>query len=314
MNDMPMLQWLVEDRRVSQLYDHYQILTSRFKEHFCALLNRRWLRFQQNVKMEDEPGFEDTTYSCFASTEYLLDETVCFCTKKTKKRFNCPKRKSVGVSIGNAIAKSIFGSHCKTGPIKCGLDPMIIPKGHRCDVCRKRFLSESRRLRCRSCDYDVCRACAPPHKWKAMIFEVMIPAVSGSIRQITVTNSSLLGSRPVVLQKFQQKDCDKFVDALRFDGEFVFLNHVPSASYPFRIGQVVQCSDDVGIVTRVRAHDICLKFTGKDGMVFFRWFERVRIPMELTLRFHHEKELKNFYFASVCSTLPPQKFIFWHRK
>ena len=199
--------------------------------------------------------------------------------------------------LGNAIAKSIFGSHCKTGPIKCGLDPMTFSKSHWCDVCRKKCLSESRGLRCRSCDYDVCKACAPPHKWKAMIFEVMIPAVSGSIRQITVTNSSLFGSRPVVLQKFQQKDSDKFVDSLRFDGEFVFLNHVPSASYPFRIGQDVQCSDGVGIVRRVTAHDICVKFTGNDGMVFFRWFERVRIPMELTLRFHHEKELKNYYFA-----------------
>ena len=210
MKGKPMLQWLVEDRRVSQLYKFYVVYMSRFKEKYCALLDRRWLRFVQRTTMRDKPGFDGPTNSYFRDIVYEAD--------------------------GKAIS-------------------------HR------------------------------------------TPVLTASVRQITVSNDNLFGNRPVILQEFDRTNADdynvrEFLDALRYDGEFVFLNHIPSASYPFEFGQEVQHVDgSIGIVTRITVRNICVKFIDKGSMIFFRWFERWQIPMELTLRFRHKEELNHFTFA-----------------
>ena len=72
-NNKPMLQWLVEDRRVTQLHDHYRVYISRFETQYSALLNRRWLRFERNMKMKGEPGFSPWKNTCFQFTAYYAD-------------------------------------------------------------------------------------------------------------------------------------------------------------------------------------------------------------------------------------------------
>ena len=54
MNDKPLLEWLVEDRSILKLLDHYRMVTSKFKIlHFSPLLNRSWLKLERNSKIKD---------------------------------------------------------------------------------------------------------------------------------------------------------------------------------------------------------------------------------------------------------------------
>ena len=214
MENKPMLQWLVEDRKVNKLYDHYRVYTSRFTVKHSALLNYRWLRFQKKTK-KFGGGFRWLRSVCFERTDYLAD--------------------------GDLIPKDRFGA---------------------------------------------------PN----------ITAVKGDVRQITIENFELFGYQSVVLHEFEEQKGDQYIsddftDALRCDGEFVFLNHIPSASYPFCVGQQVECNDGrIGTVTRLTEYEICVKFISS-GMVSFRWFERENIPLELTLTFRYKDQLKDYQFA-----------------
>ena len=67
MKGKPMLQWLVEDRKVVALHEHYGVYFSRFKDHYSPLWNRTWLRLDKNSKMSD---------SCFTETEYKADGII----------------------------------------------------------------------------------------------------------------------------------------------------------------------------------------------------------------------------------------------
>ena len=70
--DKSYLEYLVEDLKVAQLYDHYRVLTSRFKVvHRSPLLKRHWLRFEQNTKIVEEFGDDGT---CFENTKYRADD------------------------------------------------------------------------------------------------------------------------------------------------------------------------------------------------------------------------------------------------
>ena len=72
----PMLQWLVEDRKVARLHDHYRVYMSRFKVQHSALLNRRWLTFEENTKMQGQPGFNNRQENCFEQTQYTAGDIV----------------------------------------------------------------------------------------------------------------------------------------------------------------------------------------------------------------------------------------------
>ena len=68
----PMLQWLVEDRKVAKLHDHYRVFTS-LNVHSSALLNCRWLTFDKRSRMTGKAGFGRAKNSCFRMTEFKAD-------------------------------------------------------------------------------------------------------------------------------------------------------------------------------------------------------------------------------------------------
>ena len=75
METKPMLEWLVEDRKVNKLLGHYQVMTSKFKiVHFSSLLNRSWLQLERNNKMKDRIASTDDDYS--KETEYKVNEEI----------------------------------------------------------------------------------------------------------------------------------------------------------------------------------------------------------------------------------------------
>ena len=130
-----------------------------------------------------------------------------------------------------------------------------------------------------------------------------IPAVHGGVRQITITNNELFGDHSVVVHDFTETDgddfydSDDFSDALRFDGEMVFLNHIPSTTYQFCVGQEVQCNDGLaGYISRVLMHQVCVKIV-EDDLSMFRWIRRSEYPGKLTLSFRHRYTLMEYCFV-----------------
>ena len=72
-----MLNWLVEDRKVRRLYDHYRVYTSGFKVVLHSdLLHKSWMKYQENTKMKSTDGFKDSDDSCFDGVEYIVDDVV----------------------------------------------------------------------------------------------------------------------------------------------------------------------------------------------------------------------------------------------
>ena len=209
--DKPMLQWLVEERRVARLFEHYRVHMSRFKVQHSALLNRRWLEFQENTKMNGEPGFDYVNNSCFQATAY----------------------KAGGVTIDE--------------------NTLVVP---------------------------------------------------GTVHRITISNINLFGDQSVVLQEFEQKHDDDyfsadFANALQFDGEYVFLNHVPSDSYPFCVGQELVYNDEMtGIICQIISDAICIKtFVHDRNMLTIRWIKKSEIPNKYSMAFRYRAELEDYKFV-----------------
>ena len=207
MMDKPMLEWLVEDRKMTKLHDHYRIYKS-LSVQSSALLKRRWLRFNMKSEMDGKPGFGGSDDSCFKRTRYEAD----------------------GVPLSPSTT-----------------------------------------------------------------------AVTTVVHQITITNTTLFGPKCIVLHEFENDDDDyvseEFADALRCDGEVVFINPIPSTTYSFCVGQEVQFEDGtIGRINRTTSGAVCVKF-GANNVSYFRWIERERVPMELILMFRHRKELHNYRFA-----------------
>ena len=69
---MAMLKWLVENRKVTRLYDHYRVFNS-LSVHRCSLLKRIWLSFTQKTAMSGKKGFDDSDESCYEETAYEAD-------------------------------------------------------------------------------------------------------------------------------------------------------------------------------------------------------------------------------------------------
>ena len=125
--------------------------------------------------------------------------------------------------------------------------------------------------------------------------------VTRAVQQITVTNTNLFGSKCIVLHKFEKEQddyiSDDFADALQFDGEVISINPIPSATYPFCVGQEVQ--SDVGWTGRISQmteEAVCVKFVA-ENMSFFRWIERDDITMDFILTFRHRDELQKYQFV-----------------
>ena len=206
----PYLEYLVEDLGATQLIQHYRVMTSKFTVHSSNLLDRSWLRFAKNTKLDEKCGVDDDDNSCFEETEYRIN----------------------GVSVPSTIS----------------------------------------------------------------FFEA-------AARKITVKNTKLFGDRFVALQNYEETFVGKevpndFVDALKVDRYgFVFLDHIPSAVYPFRVGQEVQWRDGTKCEITGMADDrICVKLGG-DDMVSFRWIERAEIPMEIDRTFCPQQGLSKYVFA-----------------
>ena len=71
----PLLYWLVEDRKILRLLDHYQVMTSKFKIlHFSSLMNRSWLRLEENSKMKEFAVVKSDNY--LAGNEYKVNEQI----------------------------------------------------------------------------------------------------------------------------------------------------------------------------------------------------------------------------------------------
>lgn len=76
--DKPLLQWLVEDRKLYSLFPHYQAMLSGFRVCYqSALLNRLWLKFERCTKMDEMFHLDSANDSVFPGTEYKLNEMVC---------------------------------------------------------------------------------------------------------------------------------------------------------------------------------------------------------------------------------------------
>ena len=75
--DKPLLQWLVEDRKVYRLFPHYQATMSGFKVCYkSVLLNRFWLKFERCTKMTEIFNVDSSEDSVVAGTEYDLNGMV----------------------------------------------------------------------------------------------------------------------------------------------------------------------------------------------------------------------------------------------
>lgn len=72
-----MLLWLVENRKVKLLYDHYRAFSSGWKSDFRShLLKRTWMKFERNVQMNDIDEFKGADDSILNKTVYLLGDDV----------------------------------------------------------------------------------------------------------------------------------------------------------------------------------------------------------------------------------------------
>ena len=67
-----MLKWLVEDRKVTRLYDHYRVFNS-LSVRSSALLKSIWLSFTQKTAMSGKKGYDDSDESCYEETQYEAD-------------------------------------------------------------------------------------------------------------------------------------------------------------------------------------------------------------------------------------------------
>ena len=74
-----MLEYLVEDRKLKKLYDYYRVITSGFKVALQSyLLDRKWMKFKRNNKMNDDANFKGVDDSCFEASEYVIDGVAYF--------------------------------------------------------------------------------------------------------------------------------------------------------------------------------------------------------------------------------------------
>ena len=82
--EKPLLEWLVEDRRVFRLLQHYRVMTSKFKMENCStLLNCSWLTAHKNTKMDNAVGVKSDDTLCFDKIEYRINGILVPFSKMT---------------------------------------------------------------------------------------------------------------------------------------------------------------------------------------------------------------------------------------
>ena len=108
-DDKPLLQWLVEDRKLYRLFPHYRVMMSGFKVvHKSTLLNVSWLKFNRYTKMYSIFGGRSTDDSYLEEAEYTLDGVV----HPQDASFSCTQLPSQHVRCA-----SLFGDI--SIPVKC---------------------------------------------------------------------------------------------------------------------------------------------------------------------------------------------------
>ena len=73
LKDKPMIQWLVEERKIVKLRDHYRVFMSIKDIHSSQLLNRRWLTWQKTTEKIGTAEFGKLDNECFDKTKWSAD-------------------------------------------------------------------------------------------------------------------------------------------------------------------------------------------------------------------------------------------------
>lgn len=139
--------------------------------------------------------------------------------------------------------------------------------------------------------------------------------IRGEAFQISARNIHLFGDRSVDTQNLGTSStvAHDMADILKvdtFSNGDVFADDIPSKTYPFRIGHKVRLNsygDRNGIITRLTADRICIKFDLGNRKWTFRWIPRDNAPIEITLGFDNEYSLSSFTFTATDGNKRPPK-------